>query len=185
METIAQRLKWLRKEHVKKTQEEVGKIVGVGKATIQKYENGIISSIPSDKIELLAEALETTPGFIMGWETDPDKFRLDTRFGDLLRKERLRSGLNKKEFSASIGITEDALDKYESGTAIPSINVAMPIAIQLGISVDQYDPVYKAKNDMNGNNLNAEIIKLLSSLSDSGRKQAVDYLRFLSTLEDK
>lgn len=51
------------------TLEEVAIKVGVTRATIQKYENGIISNIPSDKIELLAKALQTTPAYLMGWET--------------------------------------------------------------------------------------------------------------------
>lgn len=50
------------------TLEDVAKVVGVTRATIQKYENGIISNVPSDKIELLARALQTTPAFLMGWE---------------------------------------------------------------------------------------------------------------------
>lgn len=73
MNTIGERIKWLRKERCRKTQEEVGKYVGVGKATIQKYENAIITNIPSDKIELLAEVLETTPAFIMGWSENPER----------------------------------------------------------------------------------------------------------------
>lgn len=50
------------------TLEDVAKIVGVTRQTIQKYESGIIPNIPSDKIELLASALETTPAYLMGWE---------------------------------------------------------------------------------------------------------------------
>lgn len=50
------------------TMEALGKKIGVGKATIKKYENGIIDNIPSDKIEALADALESTPQYIMGWE---------------------------------------------------------------------------------------------------------------------
>lgn len=53
------------------TLEEVAKIVGVTRQTILKYENGIISNIPSDKIELLAQALHTTPAYLMGWADDP------------------------------------------------------------------------------------------------------------------
>lgn len=49
------------------TLEELGTIVGVGKGTVKKYENGTIENIPSDKIELLANALETTPEYLMGW----------------------------------------------------------------------------------------------------------------------
>ena len=49
------------------TMEELGQKVGVGKGTIKKYENGLIKNIPSDKIESLADALETTPEYLMGW----------------------------------------------------------------------------------------------------------------------
>ena len=50
------------------TQEELGNIVGVNKVTIHKYENGIITNIPSDRLELLAMALKVTPAYLMGWE---------------------------------------------------------------------------------------------------------------------
>lgn len=73
--TTAERLRWLRKFRCHKTQLEIGKKVGVGKATIQKYECGVITNIPPDKVELLAEALETTPGFIMGCENAQNKIR--------------------------------------------------------------------------------------------------------------
>ena len=53
------------------TLEEVAKLVGVSRQTIQKYENGIINNIPSDKIELLSYALRTTPAHIMGWTQEP------------------------------------------------------------------------------------------------------------------
>ena len=53
------------------TLEEVAKIVGVTRQTILKYENGIISNIPSDKIELLAQVLHTSPAYLMGWADDP------------------------------------------------------------------------------------------------------------------
>ena len=99
MNTTAERLKWLRKDRRRITLEELAKKVGISKATVQRYENGIITNIPSDKIELLAEALETTPGFIMGWESDPDKYRLDNRFGVILRNERKRLKMTEDEFS--------------------------------------------------------------------------------------
>lgn len=49
------------------TLEEVALKVGVTRQTIQKYESGVVSNIPSDKIELLAKALDTTPAYLMGW----------------------------------------------------------------------------------------------------------------------
>ena len=49
------------------TLEDVAKKVGTSKQTIQRYESGIISNIPSDKVEALAKALKTTPAQLMGW----------------------------------------------------------------------------------------------------------------------
>lgn len=51
------------------TMDELGKSVGVSKATIKRYESGEISNIPSDKIELIAQATGVTESYIMGWDT--------------------------------------------------------------------------------------------------------------------
>ena len=45
--------------------------VGVSKQTMYKYENDIVTNIPSDKIELIATALRTSPAYIMGWDDAP------------------------------------------------------------------------------------------------------------------
>ena len=50
------------------TLEEVAVVVGVGKSTVRKWETGEIDNMKLDKIELLAKALKTTPGYLMGWE---------------------------------------------------------------------------------------------------------------------
>lgn len=50
------------------TLEELGIKVGVGKSTVRKWENGIIANMKRDKIAKVAEALETTPAYLMGWE---------------------------------------------------------------------------------------------------------------------
>lgn len=41
--------------------------VGISKQTLYKYEKGIVTNIPLDKIEAIAKALDTTPAYIMGW----------------------------------------------------------------------------------------------------------------------
>ena len=49
------------------TLEELGNRVGVGKSTVQKWENGYISNMRRDKIALLASALHINPiSFIVG-----------------------------------------------------------------------------------------------------------------------
>lgn len=71
---IGQRIK-KRREEMSLTLEEVGKYVGVSRATIQRYESGTITSIPSDRIESLSKILKVTPAYLMGWEeniTEPE-----------------------------------------------------------------------------------------------------------------
>lgn len=52
------------------TQEDIAKEIGVSKQTVQKYESGVITTISSDKIEIIAKLLKTTPAKLMGWEND-------------------------------------------------------------------------------------------------------------------
>lgn len=53
------------------TLEDVGKMVGVGKSTVRKWETGAIANMRRDKIAKLAAALHTTPGYLMGWDDAP------------------------------------------------------------------------------------------------------------------
>ena len=67
---IGLRVKRLR-ESKNFTLEEVGNRINASKATVQRYESGVITKIPSDKVELLAKVFNVTPGYIMGWEDKP------------------------------------------------------------------------------------------------------------------
>ena len=67
--TIGERIKSLR-ESKRITQTELAEKLGTTKQNIYKYENGIITNIPSDKIELMAKCFEVSPGYIMGWEDE-------------------------------------------------------------------------------------------------------------------
>lgn len=65
------------------TLDEAGKRIGATKQTLYKYENGIITNIPSDKIEKLAELYNTTPSYIMGWSeelNEKEKKFIDTYY---------------------------------------------------------------------------------------------------------
>ena len=50
------------------TLEELGNMVGVGKSTVRKWENGMIANMKRDKIMKVSEALGTTPEYLMGWD---------------------------------------------------------------------------------------------------------------------
>lgn len=68
--SIGARLKTLRLDRGL-TQDEVGQRVLVSKQTLYKYENDIVTNIPADKIEMLAEVYGVTPAYIMGWKDAP------------------------------------------------------------------------------------------------------------------
>lgn len=59
-----------RREELGISQTALSELIGESKQTVYKYENGIISNIPSDKIEALADALKVSPSWIMGWTDD-------------------------------------------------------------------------------------------------------------------
>lgn len=65
--TKGQRIK-AKREFLNISQTDLAKSVGVSKQTLYKYENDIITNIPSDVIERLSHHLECSPAYIMGWE---------------------------------------------------------------------------------------------------------------------
>ena len=66
---LSAKIKRLRTER-KMTLEQVATIVGVGKSTVRKWETGMIANMRRDKIALLAQALGTTPAYLMGWNEE-------------------------------------------------------------------------------------------------------------------
>ena len=75
---LCETLRQLRKQN-KMTLEDVAGYLQVGRATILKYENGIITNIPSDKIEQLARLFNVSPAFLMGWSDDTPADQPDIR----------------------------------------------------------------------------------------------------------
>ncbi len=63
---LANNLKNLRKQK-KLTLDDLAEALGTSRQTIHRYENGIITNIPPEKVERLAEVLGTTPSALMGW----------------------------------------------------------------------------------------------------------------------
>lgn len=57
------------------TLDEVAHKVGITKPTLHRYESGVISNVPSDKIEKLADVYGTTPAYLMGWSNEIKKPR--------------------------------------------------------------------------------------------------------------
>lgn len=65
--TIGQRIQARRKE-LKMSADELGKRIGKDRSTVYRYEKGDIENLPLDVLEPIANALETTQQYLMGWE---------------------------------------------------------------------------------------------------------------------
>lgn len=70
--TIGARIRELRREQGM-TQEDLGKKLGLKKATICKYEDNTISKFSRQRIEDLAKILNTSPAYLLGLESLSDK----------------------------------------------------------------------------------------------------------------
>ena len=65
--TVGERIKELRTK-LGLSQVEFADKINVSKQTLYKYENNIITNIPSDKIEAAAKLCNISPSYLMGWD---------------------------------------------------------------------------------------------------------------------
>ncbi len=65
MMSAAQRIKQRRKE-LKLSYQQLADRTGIARSTLQRYETGNIGNIPLDKLNILAEGLETSREYILG-----------------------------------------------------------------------------------------------------------------------
>ena len=79
--TIGERIK-LRREQLGLTQEEVAKKCGYkSRSSVNKIE--LSRSLPLSKVELMANALETTPSDLMGWKDETPDYYMETNTVDM------------------------------------------------------------------------------------------------------
>lgn len=107
--TIGDRIKQRRIE-LGLTQEEVAKKCGYkSRSSVNKIE--LSRDLPLNKVELMANALECSPGYLMGWTDDNVEMEYELRNGNIVKE-------NKHEKKAL-----ELYEKYEK--ADPNIKAAI------------------------------------------------------------
>lgn len=69
---IGQRIKQRRLE-LEMSLEQLANKLGVNRSTVYRYETGEIEKMPIGVVKPIAEALSTTPAYIMGWDEEEIK----------------------------------------------------------------------------------------------------------------
>lgn len=100
-----------RRKELGLTLEEVGKMVGVSKSTVKKWETGFIENMKRDKIALLAKALQVSPLYIMGIDADPELAN-DLEYVDFYINSNSQSN-HSKDTVISLTTTRDSKDYVE------------------------------------------------------------------------
>lgn len=106
------------------TLDEVAQKIGVAASTFQRYESGEIKNMRRDKVKKIADVLELSPSYLMGWSEQSDTTEFDSSQYDNiipLKKDYLK----KIPLVGDIACGEPILanEEYESPVVIDgSIN---------------------------------------------------------------
>lgn len=134
MSKIAENIRFYRKLR-KMTLDELAERVNVSKQTISRYENGIISNIPYDRIVGLSGALEVTPGELMGWNVGEKPISSGDTTSDKVRSEILKM-YTLRGFAEMIGVAYDDLVVALDNLKDARVDILAAISRGLGVSVE-------------------------------------------------
>lgn len=103
--TVNERIKQRRKE-LDLDANFVAEKLGISRATYYRYESKEIEKIPISALVPLSEVLQTTPAYLMGWETQPknDELTLSTAEIAHIKNYRQLSDDGKAEIDALIQV---------------------------------------------------------------------------------
>ena len=123
------RIKSLLKEQ-KKSVEDLAKAIDKDKTTIYRYLNGSITSMPVSVIQPIADYLNTTPAYIMGWTDDSNNYeRLYASLGKIMPDTflpNLEEYERKKQFVLhQLGMfTQKQLDKLNYKNVLSAVGLS-------------------------------------------------------------
>ncbi|MBQ8528490.1 MAG: helix-turn-helix domain-containing protein [Clostridia bacterium] len=112
--TIGDRIRLLRKESGM-SQEDLAILLNITKQAVYKYESGIVTNIPIDKIEVLSKIFNVSPGFIAGWR---EELSDNINSNDLPKKIyilRRKHNLTLEQVADIVGVGKSTVRKWETG----------------------------------------------------------------------
>lgn len=93
--------------------QDLAEKTGMSKSTLQRYEAGAIKSIPLDKLEDLANALQMDPAFLVGFPTAVENYYLDPDAAQLAQELYTRPEM-RVLFDASRNASKEDIEQVAS-----------------------------------------------------------------------
>lgn len=137
---IGEKIKYLRTRQGM-TLEELGEKVGVGKSTVRKWETGAIANMRRNKIASLAEALNVSPSYLMGWE---DEYNTDIDMNNNSGNVSNSFGSDSNDTNTNTYTTNNYYSSPCSKDSAPRSNIT---------SIDLFYEVLMILKDMNDKQL--------------------------------
>lgn len=111
--TVGERIKEIRNK-LNMSQVDFADKINVSKQTLYKYENNIITNIPSDKIEAAAKLGNISPAYLMGWK--------ELEFDDKYNMVSSSDSIKISDFADYLLLSErNSLDSNDKKKYIPFI----------------------------------------------------------------
>ena len=129
--TTGERIRMRRKE-LGITADFLAEKVGVSRSTVFRYENGNIEKLPMDYLQPIADVLNTTVAYLMGWSESNDLSWEDEFRCKIIEHLDVSSAADLE----AAGVSENEVLAIVEGRKHLSLENACNLADQFGLSID-------------------------------------------------
>lgn len=199
MATLQERIKERRTEKGF-TLLDLADAIGVKEATMQRYESGEIKNVKHETVVKLAEILNCSPQYLMGWVDIPNdnvykhiEYEKENNKGVFLMAaiaDRIQEGMDLRglkqvDIIEKTGMNKGALSSYLSGKYKPKQDKIYMLAKALDVSEEWlmgYDvPIERKENfSLQVSKKEKDLLVKFNSLNESGQIKAVEYVSDLA-----
>lgn len=96
-----------RRNDLNMSYQELANKTGLSKSTLQRYETGSIKNMPIDKLEVIANALDISPAYLMGWEDDKKETKSTFNPNVITEKDEKKIQKDLKKFMDELKSGQD------------------------------------------------------------------------------
>ena len=173
MNNLGQRIKACRIA-CKLTQEEVANHLNIGKQAVYKYESGVVTNIPIDKIEKMATLFGVSPEYLSGWSDGEEAKKHNSLFRERFSELVSSSSKSQSIIASEFGVAKQTISAWITGQSVPRAPVLSALADYFNVNSAWLAGYDASKVDTNYSLTPDEedLIRSYRSLSKEGK----DYL---------